>query len=339
MILSRKRKNLRLGILFNNYFGGFRMYRVGVDLGGTNIAVGVVDSNLNIVGRAKLKTNAPRSADAIFDDIEKAVKMAAADAGIDMNAVSSVGVGTPGSVNKTTGSIEFANNLDFNNVPAKEMLEERIGTTVYLDNDANCAALGEAVAGAGKGVSSFVAITLGTGVGSGIIIDSKIVSGVNFAAGEMGHMVISVNGEQCNCGRRGCWERYASATALVSQTKDAMRLEHDSIMWQLVNNNIDEVSGRTAFDAMRQGDATGKAVVSKYVYYVSTGIINIINALQPEVICVGGGIGHEGDNLLEPIRRHVERERYSIYASKQTRICAAVLGNDAGIIGSALLDN
>jgi len=314
------------------------MYRIGVDLGGTNIAVGVVDDNLKIIGRGKMKTNTPRPADEIFDDIAKAVNLAVADAGVSMDQVSSIGVGTPGSVNKTSGHIEFANNLDFNNVPAKEMLEGRIGKPVYLDNDANCAALGEAVAGVGKGVSSFVAITLGTGVGSGIIIDNKILSGVNFAAGEMGHMVISVDGEQCNCGRRGCWERYASATALISQTKDAMRHNQDSLMWQLVNDNIDEVSGRTAFDAMRQGDETAKDVVAQYIYFVSAGIINIINALQPEIICVGGGIGHEGENLLEPIRKHVERERYSIYASKQTEICAAVLGNDAGIIGAALLD-
>jgi len=314
------------------------MYRIGVDLGGTNIAVGVCDEKLNIIGRGKMKTNTPRPADQIFADIEKAVQMAVKDAGISFDDVLSIGVGTPGSVNKISGNIEFANNLDFNNVPAKQMLESLIGKPVFLDNDANCAALGEAVAGAGKGVSSFVAITLGTGVGSGIIIDGKIVSGVNFAAGEMGHMVISVNGEQCNCGRRGCWERYASATALIAQTKDAMRLDQESNMWQSVNNNIDQVSGRTSFDAMRNGDETAKKVVSQYIYYVSTGIINIINALQPEIICVGGGIGHEGESLLDPIRRHVERERYSIYASKQTKICAAVLGNDAGIIGAALLD-
>ncbi|MEI6578691.1 MAG: ROK family protein, partial [Eubacteriales bacterium] len=252
--------------------------------------------------------------------------------------VCSVGVGTPGSVNKTNGYIEFANNLDFNNVPAKEMLEKRIGKPVFLDNDANCAALGEAVAGVGNGVSSFVAITLGTGVGSGIIIDNKIVVGINFAAGEMGHMVIQVGGEQCNCGRKGCWERYASANALIAQTKESMKNNSQSLMWQLANGNIDDVSGRTAFDAMRKGDATAKEVVDQYIYYVSTGIINIVNALQPEIICIGGGVGHEGESLLDPIRKHVEKERYSVYAKNQTKICAAVLGNDAGIIGAALLD-
>lgn len=315
------------------------MYRIGVDLGGTNIAVGVINENLDVIGRAKLKTNVPRPAEEIFSDIAKAVLMAVEDAGIKLDEVISVGVGTPGSVNKSNGMIEFANNLDFNKVPAKEMLENKVGRPVYIDNDANCAALGEATAGVGRGVSSFVAITLGTGVGSGIVIDGRIIGGVNFAAGEMGHMVIVVGGEQCNCGRKGCWERYASANALTVQTKDAMKENPQSLMWQQVSGNIEKVSGRTAFDAMRQGDETAQEVVSQYIYYVSTGIINIINALQPEIICVGGGIGHEGENLLEPIRRHVEKERYSIYAEKQTQICAAVLGNDAGIIGAALLNS
>lgn len=314
------------------------MYRIGVDLGGTNIAVGVVDENLKIVGRGKVKTKCPRPAEEIFDDIALAVDMAVKDAGISMDEVSTVGVGTPGSVNKATGYIEFANNLGFDQVPAKEMLEARVGKTVYLDNDANCAALGEAIAGVGKGVGNFVAVTLGTGVGSGIIINGKIVGGVNYAAGEMGHMVICVDGEPCNCGRKGCWEQYSSATALIRQTKAAMLENKDSAMWQLVNGNIDAASGRTSFDAMRLGDKTAAEVVDKYIYYLSVGITNVINALQPEIICIGGGIGHEGDYLLAPLKKYVEEQRYSIHAQKQTAILPAELGNDAGIFGAALLD-
>ncbi len=314
------------------------MYRIGVDLGGTNIAVGIVSEDLKIVGRGSVKTRAPRPAEEIFDDIKIAVDLAMADAGITADEVISLGLGTPGTVNKNSGYIEFANNLEFKQVPAKQMLEERLHMKVFLDNDANCAALGEAIAGSGKGSKNFVAITLGTGVGSGIIIDGKIINGSNFAAGEMGHMVICVDGEQCNCGRRGCWECYASATALISQTKDAMKHNQDSVMWQLVNDNIDEVNGRTAFDAMRLNDEAGKAVVDKYIYYVASGIINIINALQPEFICVGGGVANEKETLLEPIRKHIMRERYSRYATKQTEIIAAELGNDAGIFGAALLD-
>lgn len=314
------------------------MYRIGVDLGGTNIAVGVVSEDMKIIGRGKVKTKCPRPAAEIFDDIAVAVDMAIKDAGITMEDVSSVGVGTPGSVNKENGYIEFANNLDFNQVPAKKMLEERLGKTVYLDNDANCAALGEAIAGVGKGVGNFVAVTLGTGVGSGIIVNGKIVGGVNYAGGEMGHTVIMVNGKQCNCGRKGCWEQYASATALIAQTKEAMLKNIDSKMWQITNGSIDNVSGRTAFDAMRLGDAAAKEVCDNYIYYVSVGIINIINTFQPEFVCIGGGISHEGDTILNPIKKHIDNERYSIHASKQTKIVAAELGNDAGIFGAALLD-
>lgn len=314
------------------------MYRIGVDLGGTNISAGVIDDKLEIIGRGKLKTNCPREAELILADVTKAVELAAADAGIGMKDVVSIGIGTPGSVNKTTGYIEYANNLDFDKVPAKQILEARLKKTVYLDNDANCAALGEAVAGVGRGVSSFVAITLGTGVGSGIVLDGKIVTGVNDGAGEMGHMVIVADGERCTCGRRGCWERYASATALIQQTKDAMHHDMDSKMWELVGGDINRVSGRTSFDAMRAGDKTAKKVVDKYIFYLAVGIINIVNALQPEIICIGGGIGHEKENLLVPLRKYVARERYSIHADRQTEILSAQLGNDAGIIGAALLD-
>lgn len=314
------------------------MYRIGVDLGGTNIAVGVVSEDMKIIGRGKVKTKCPRPAAEIFDDIAVAVDMAIKDAGISMDEVVSVGVGTPGSVNKENGYIEFANNLDFNQVPAKKMLEERLGKTVYLDNDANCAALGEAIAGVGKGVGNFVAVTLGTGVGSGIIVNGKIVGGVNYAGGEMGHTVIMVNGKQCNCGRKGCWEQYASATALIAQTKEAMLKNIDSKMWQITNGSIDNVSGRTAFDAMRLGDEAAKDVCDNYIYYVSVGLINIINTFQPEIVCIGGGISHEGDTILNPIKKHIDNERYSIHASKQSMIVAAELGNDAGIFGAALLD-
>ena len=314
------------------------MYRIGVDLGGTNIAVGVVDDNYKIIGKGKVKTNAPRPAEEIFDDIKKAIDLAVADAGLTMEDISCIGVGTPGSVNKDNGTIEFSNNLKFDNVPAKQMLEERTGKPCAFENDANAAALGEAFAGAGNGAKNLVAVTLGTGVGSGIILGGKVLGGVNYAAGEMGHTVIVVNGEQCNCGRKGCWERYASATALISQTKAKMQECPDSKMWELCEGDINNVSGRTAFNAMYAGDKAAKEVVDKYIYYVSVGVTNIVNTFQPEVVCIGGGISNEGDNLLDPIRKYVEEERYTKYSKKQTKICKAVLGNDAGIIGAALVE-
>lgn len=312
------------------------MFTIGIDLGGTNIVAAVVDEKYNIIAKAKTPTAVPRSAELIFDDIAKVCKEAVEKAGLTMNDISSVGLGTPGTVN-SDGVIEFANNLNFDNVPAKDMIIERLGDKpVYVANDANCAALGEAYAGCGNGAKNFIAVTLGTGVGSGVIIDGKIVTGVNNAGGECGHMVIVVDGEACTCGRHGCWEAYASATALINQTKKAMEQYPDSVMHQLAKEE-GKVSGKTAFDAMRRGDIAGIKVVDQYIKYVACGIINLVNALQPEIICVGGGICNEGETLLRPLRRYIEDERYSVYSKIQTKILKAELGNDAGIIGAAIL--
>lgn len=312
------------------------MYTIGVDLGGTNIVASVVNDSYSILATSKTKTNAPRSAEEIFDDIAMVVDEAIAKAGISKDDIDSLGLGTPGTVNGE-GIIEFANNLGFNNVPAKQMLIEKTGIEkVYIENDANCAALGEAYAGVGNGAKNFVAVTLGTGVGSGVIVDGKIVNGVNYAGGECGHMVIVVDGDQCSCGRKGCWEAYASATALIRQTKMAMEEYPDSYMHQLAKAE-GAVSGRTAFDAMRKGDIAGIKVVEQYIKYVSCGLINLVNALQPEIICVGGGICNEGETLMAPLRRYVQAERYSIHSKIQTKIVRAELGNDAGVIGAAIL--
>lgn len=314
------------------------MYTIGIDLGGTNIVASVVDDDYNIIGTSKTPTNSPRSADEIFDDIADVCEEAVKTAGLTMEDIDSVGMGTPGTVNQD-GVIEFANNLAFNNVPARTMLAKRINKPeekVFIENDANCAALGEAYAGCGNGAKDFVAVTLGTGVGSGVIIGGKIVNGVNYAGGECGHMVIVVDGEQCSCGRKGCWEAYASATALIRQTKKAMEEYPDSLMHKLAKEE-GKVSGRTAFDAMRLGDIAGIKAVDDYIKYVACGLINIVNALQPEIICIGGGICNEGETLMKPLRRFVQSERYSIHSKIQTKIVKAELGNDAGVIGAALL--
>ena len=314
------------------------MYTIGIDLGGTNIVASVVDDDYNIIGTSKTPTNSPRSADEIFDDIADVCEEAVKTAGLTMEDIDSVGMGTPGTVNQD-GVIEFANNLAFNNVPARTMLAKRINKPeekVFIENDANCAALGEAYAGCGNGAKDFVAVTLGTGVGSGVIIGGKIVNGVNYAGGECGHMVIVVDGEQCSCGRKGCWEAYASATALIRQTKKAMEEYPDSLMHKLAKEE-GKVSGRTAFDAMRLGDIAGIKVVDDYIKYVACGLINTVNALQPEIICIGGGICNEGETLMKPLRRFVQSERYSIHSKIQTKIVKAELGNDAGVIGAALL--
>ena len=313
------------------------MYRIGIDLGGTNIVAGVVDENYTIVGKGKMKTNMPRPAEAIADDMAKTVFMAIEDAGLTIDDIEVMGIGSPGAIDPISGVITYANNLNFFDVPMAQLMKERVGKDFFIENDANAAAYGEYIAGAGSGTKNFVAITLGTGVGGGIIIDGKIYSGSNYAGGELGHTVISMNGEKCSCGRYGCWEAYASATALINQTAQAMRRYPDSMMWQLCDGKIENVSGITAFNAMRNNDPIGRMVVERYCEYVAVGISNIINIFQPDVICIGGGISAEGDTLTDPIKAFVAGENYARNVTHKAVIKVADLGNDAGIIGAAYL--
>ncbi|WP_294464638.1 ROK family protein [uncultured Ruminococcus sp.] len=316
------------------------MYRLGIDLGGTNIVAGVVDKKYKIVAKASCKTAVPRPESEICDSMAEVAKKAVEKAKLTMDDIESVGIGVPGAVNPKTGIIEYSANLFFHNWEVVQMMEERLGKKVHIENDANAAALGEYLAGSAKGARNAVAITLGTGVGGGIIIDGKIYSGSNFAGAELGHMVIVKDGKECACGRRGCWETYASATGLINLTKQKILSEklEFSYMLKLCDGDINKVNGRTAFDAMRDGDPTAKSVVEEYISYLSCGLVNIINIFQPDVLCIGGGISNEGENLLGPVRSYVERERYTKHNDKQTVICKCTLGNDAGIIGAAYLN-
>ncbi len=311
-------------------------YCVGIDLGGTNIAVGVVNENYEIVARAQAKTNCPRPAEDILADMAVTARKAVEEAGLTMEDVEWVGVGTPGSVNQDTGDIIYSNNLDFHDVPMRRILGEALGVPVYVENDANAAAYGEFVAGAAQGVRNALMITLGTGVGGGIIIDNKIYSGTNHAAGELGHMVVEKGGWQCTCGRRGCIEAYASATGLIRMTKEAMEADRSSKLWEIAGS-LDKVDGKTAFDGMRAGDAAGKAVVDKYISYLGTGLANYVNIFQPEILVIGGGICKEGETLLAPLRDILNQETYMVKEEGKCRLMKAQLGNDAGIIGAAFL--
>lgn len=314
------------------------MYRLGIDLGGTNIAAAVVDENYAIVGRGKVKTALPRPADEICDSMAEAARLAVADAGLAMTDIVAMGIGTPGAVEPTKGIVTYSNNLGFENTPLCQMMKDRTGVDFYIENDANAAAYGEFLAGAGKGTKDFVAITLGTGVGGGIIIGGKLFSGSNYAGGELGHTVINVDGELCSCGRRGCFEAYASATALIRQTKAAMEEDKNSVMWELAGGDINAVNGRTAWDGWRKGDKTATQVVENYCKYVAEGSANIINIFQPEKMCIGGGISNEKDNLIVPVNKLVSERIYTRNTDKSDKVFVAALGNDAGIIGAAFLD-
>lgn len=312
------------------------MYNIGVDLGGTNIAVGIVNENNEIVRKGSVETKAFREADEIVKDIAALCDKLCKEENIPVDSIESVGIATPGTALRDIGVVAYANNLPFLDYPIAEKLKSFFPVKkVIIANDADAAALGEAVAGAGKGHKDFIMVTLGTGVGGGIIANGKLYSGSNFAGGELGHMVIEHNGVQCSCGRRGCWEAYSSATAIIRMTKEKMNECKDSEMWSYVAGDIEKVNGRTAFDCMRKGDKAATEVVDKYIGYLTTGTANILNIFQPSVMAFGGGIANEKDNLLKPLAKAVVNEMYG--GKLKTELRSATLGNDAGIIGAAAL--
>lgn len=317
------------------------MYYIGIDLGGTNIAVGIVDENYKIVVKGSVPTGAERDGKLVIKDMADLCAKLVSDAGLKFDDIEYAGIASPGTVNPETGYIEYANNLNFKDFPIAELLMSYIPVKkVYVENDANAAAKGEAVAGAAKGVSDAVMITLGTGVGGGIIIDGKVYSGFNHAGGELGHTVVEYNGRPCSCGRHGCWEAYSSATGLINMTREKLdeckASGRKTIMTDIVEKE-GKVSGKTAFAAMKQGDEAGAEVVDMYISYLACGITNMINTFMPEILVIGGGICNEGDNLLVPLNKKIDGETYGVNATRKTKIKTAVLGNDAGIIGAAVL--
>ena len=317
------------------------MYRLGVDLGGTNIAVGLVDENFNIVCKKSVPTGAERGAEPIVEDMAKVCVAVCEEAGVSLKDVVCVGIATPGIANYETGYVEYTNNIPFIKFPIGPLLSEKLGgVKVFIENDANAAALGEAVAGAAKGTKSSVMITLGTGVGGGVIIDGKVFSGFNYAGPELGHMVIERGGRPCSCGRTGCWESYSSATALIKMTQEKLdecaKNGEKTVMSSLVEK-VGKVTGRTAFDAMRAGDKAGSEVVDLYLSYLITGLVNIVNIFQPEVISLGGGVSNEGQWLVDRIYPLIYKEQYGSGIVKSTELRIAKLKNDAGIIGAAML--
>ena len=314
------------------------MYRIGVDLGGTNIAVGIIDDELKLIKKVSTPTGATRPGEQIVADIAALCKKVCEEIGCTLDDVASIGIATPGIANHDTGVVEYANNLPFRKFPIAEMLRADLGKDipVKIENDANAAAWGEACAGAARGTRNSVMITLGTGVGGGIIIDNKVFSGFNYAGGELGHIVIEVDGAPCSCGRCGCWEAYSSATALIRMTKEKLE-ECKQSGRATIMANAERVSGRTACDAMRAGDEAAKEVYDKYVKYLASGIATIINIFQPEVISLGGGVSGEGQSLIDSLLPIVRKEQYGGGVVPMTELRIAKLGNDAGIIGAAML--
>lgn len=312
---------------------------IGIDVGGTNLVAAVVDEENKIIARAKRKTAASATEEMLCDDLVALAREAADNAGLAGNEIEYVGLGFPGSVDRKRGIVQYTPNAPFRNTPIREWFHKTWDVPVFVGNDANCASLGEFYAGAARGKHSAVVVTLGTGVGIGAVVEGQSFLGFNGNGMEGGHMVIATDGVQCNCGRRGCWEQYSSATALKRMTREEMLCDSNSLMWQLCEGSVDKVGGRTAFQAARSGDAAGKRVVDTYLKYLATGLTNLVNIFQPEILCLGGGVSNEADDLfLNPLRELVAAERYnSRKDALQTLLVKCQLGNDAGIIGAALL--
>ncbi len=313
------------------------MYYIGIDIGGTGIKAGIVDEKGNIILKSSVVTKKDADYKALVKDIADLISKIICDANVSIDDIKSVGMGCPGTIDDKAGIVIYANNLNLTNAPVCEELAKYIDKPIYINNDANCAALGEFFALEDSSISDFVAITLGTGVGGGVVIGKKLYSGYMGAGGELGHMVIAKDGEKCSCGRRGCWEAYSSATALIRETEKAAKENPNSYLAELVEANGGKANGKMPWDAKDAGDKAGKMVIDQYIEYLSEGIANIINSLRPQVILIGGGLSRQGDNLVKPLNEALKGKIYGGDLTESSKIVTARLGNDAGIIGAAFL--
>ena len=312
------------------------MYYIGLDVGGTTFKAGVVTEDGRIVHKDAMPTGIERPYQEIIADMAALCKKVAEDAGIPMSEIKSIGVGVPGLFDNKTGMIPFCTNLGWHDIPFVAEMKKHLDTPVYGDNDATVAGLAESVAGVSAGIRDCVFLTLGTGVGGGIIIDGKPYSGAHGCGSEIGHMMIKMGGELCTCGNYGCFERYASATAIIREARKAMAEHPESSMLAACGGDPEKLNAKIVIDAAKAGDETAKTVFDGYVHALAVGIINIINMLDPEVIVLGGGVSAAGEILHDAVREAVKPMVF-FKTMPYARIELAQLGNDAGIIGAAML--
>lgn len=311
------------------------MFYIGIDLGGTNIAVGLVNEEGRILAKAETPTLVGRPYQDLIRDMARCARSVMEQAGVGEDAVASVGIGIPG-VADSDGNVIFCTNLGWRDVPLRREFQQYIGKPFLIDNDASVAGWAEYKAGVSRGTSSSVFLTLGTGLGSGIILNGKLWSGAHGAGGELGHLVIDVDGVPCTCGKRGCAERYCSATAIIRMAREACADAPGSLILQKAGGDPDRITAKTVMDAAKAGDETAVKVFRLFVKYLTISINNVISSLDPEMIILGGGVSRAGDFLLDAVRETLEE--YLFYPTlPRPRLCIASLGNDAGIIGAALL--
>ncbi|MGN0425802.1 MAG: ROK family protein [Acetatifactor sp.] len=313
-------------------------YYLGLDVGGTNLAAGVVDEEYHLICKQSIPAGAGRSIEEITTDMERVSRAAIQQAGLTVKDFDAWGIGMPSYVNPYTDLLVHANCFGWKNVPIYQYLEKKLPLKVFIENDANCAALGEALAGAAREEENIIMLTLGTGVGGGVIIDKKIYCGGDMMGAELGHAKLVYNGILCTCGQKGCVEAYCSATALIRQTKQAAEKNRASVLWELCRGDIDSIEGKTLFDAVKLSDDTAKQVLEQYVDYLSCAISTYITLFRPNKIILGGGIAEAGDLLIEPLQQKLLPNTFAGAEIGVPKIVKAKLGNDAGIIGAAFLE-
>ncbi|WP_069999870.1 ROK family protein [Cellulosilyticum sp. I15G10I2] len=311
------------------------MKYIGVDLGGTNIVVGLVDEEGNIIKSHNRPTLKERTIEEIFNDIIEMCEMLISEFQLNSENLQGVGIGSPGLIDSKNGIIVYANNLKVKDFDAVSYINSRIGYKACIANDADCAALGEVVAGAAKGCSDAMIFTLGTGVGGGIIINGKIFSGYFPGGAEIGHQIIVKDGKLCSCGNKGCLESYASATGLINLAKEKAEAHKESELYKLVDGDMSKMNAKIPFDAAQMGDQVGIEVIDEYIAYLAIGIANAVNVFKPQVILLGGGVSKQEDNLVIPLTEKVKENIFG--GDFKTQIKTAKLGNDAGLIGAAML--
>lgn len=312
-------------------------YSIGVDIGGTSIKVGLVSQDGKVVDRFSYVIKKNISQEQIIEELSFQINDF-----IDNNKVEikTIGIGCAGAIDSTKGICEYSNNLNWYDLPITTMMEKITGKRCYIGNDANVAALGEAKYGSGASYNSFILLTLGTGVGGGLFLDGKLYEGVDGKGAEIGHMSIDkFNGRICTCGEKGCFETYASATALINDAKKALELNKDSLMLKMVNGNQNLINAKTVFDAKDQGDPTAIEVVNNYIMYLAEGILNLINIFRPNAILLSGGISNQREKLIQPLKKYIQEKHYGFGTvnNKKIDILIASLGADTGILGAAAL--
>jgi len=308
---------------------------VGIDLGGTAVKLGLVDASYEILAQISIPTNAERPYEQVIADMGRTAAALLEENGYTVADCLGVGVGSPGIIDSENGIVLYSNNIQWDHVPLAKELQKYLPVPVFVQNDANCATLGEVLKGAGKGYQNAVFLTLGTGVGGGIVIDGKIFEGGHSGGAELGHIKCGSEGRRCTCGRYDCLEAYASATALIDDAKEMAGQHPKSLLWELCGHDLDAMNAKIPFDAADAGDSCGKTLVEHYINYLAEGITDLANIFRPDIIVLGGGVCAQGEKLTKPLNQYLQENCFGNAVTYIPEVVIAKNGNHAGLIGAA----